>query len=108
LDAVDRRRRLCRVGGCERLHELDAVVEGDERERVGRLEVLGEEAGALLGDLELLAGHRAGTINDERDPQRRACGFVRAGHLELEHAVHGVLALDGEQLVIETNVGIHG
>ena len=67
-----------------------------------------DESGALFRDVELAARHRTRPIEHQHDPQRRTrLRLWRRGHMQLEHAVHVVVTLDGQQLVIEADRGIH-
>ena len=107
-DPVDGRRELARVGRTECHEQIDVVVVGHDGELVGRAHAAGEELRARSRRFELVARHRPGAVDHEREMQRWPVGLRCVGRVELEHAVDVVLALDGEQLVVEAEVGLHG
>ena len=108
VDRADPRQERRLVDGREGSEQVHVLVVGDQGELVGRREPPDQERGALAGDLELGSGHRARPVDDEREMQRRAgTAFGSRWSLELEHAVDGVLGLDGEQLVLEADVRLH-
>jgi hypothetical protein len=92
----------------ERLHERHHVVIGDHRELVGRLEPLREERGARLRGRELGSLHRARAVDHQRDSQRRAHRAIGERNVELEHAVDGMLSLEGKELMVKLDLGVHG
>ena len=107
-DRADPRQERRLVDGREGSEQVHVLVVGDECELVGRGEPPDQESGALAGDLELGSGHRTRPVDDEREVQRQAgTAFGSGRSLELEHAVDGVLGLDGEQLVLEADVRVH-
>jgi hypothetical protein len=89
----------------ERQLEADLVVVGHDGEQVGRREAPREVGRGRLRGLELVALHRARPVDHEREVQGTALGGggLRCG--ELEEAVDAVLALDGEELVVEAHAG---
>lgn len=89
------------VHGRERRQQPNRVVVVHERELVVRAQARDEPGRAALRDLELRAGHRAGAVEHEREPQRRALPGRRClRHRELEQRVNVVLAVDGEKGVV--------
>jgi hypothetical protein len=64
-----------------------------------------EVGGGHLRGLELVAGHRARPVDHERDVQGAALGGGGLGCGDLEEAVDAMLALDGEELVVEAHAG---
>ena len=94
--------------GHERRHEIDLVVERDQRELVGGLEPAQQERRALLGGLELGPGHGPGPVDDQGQVQGRPRRVGRGGRSdELQHGVHLVLGLDCEELMLQTNGCLH-
>ncbi len=92
----------------ERRVQAHLVVERDDGEAVGGREPVDEERGRAPGDLELVAGHRAGAVDDERQRERPAFGGGGSrGSGQLEQARDVVLLLDGEQLVFEAHGSTH-
>jgi hypothetical protein len=92
----------------ERPEQTHLVVVGGERELVLRAQAPDEPARAALGDGELVAGHRAGAVEHEREPKRRPrVGLGRGRHRDLDHDVDVVLALEGEHGVFEADAGVH-
>lgn len=89
------------------VHESHLVVVGDDRELVVGPEPPREVPCARLRRFELLACHRPGTVDHEREAKRRALGRLRSRRSgQLEHAVHDLLLLHGEELVVDPQVGV--
>jgi hypothetical protein len=89
----------------ERELEADLVVVGHDGEPVGGRQAPREVGGGGLRGLELVALHRARSVDHEREVQGTALGGGGLGRGELEEAMHAVLALDGEELVVQAHAG---
>jgi hypothetical protein len=85
--------------------EAHLVVVGHDCEPVGGRQAPREVGGGRLRGLELVAGHRARPVHHEREVQGAALGRGGLRRGELEEAVDAVLALDGEELVVEAHAG---
>jgi hypothetical protein len=84
--------------------EADLVVERDDGELVVRPQPTHEVRGACLGRLELVTGHGARPVEHQRHVERRALlRSRRLGERQLQHRVHGVRRLHGDEGVIQPN-----
>jgi hypothetical protein len=93
----------------QRGQQLHLVVVGDQGQLIDLRQPAHQEGRALLGHLQLGAGHGAGPVDDQGQVKGRPRAvLLRGRRYQLEHGMDGVLGLHGQKLVFQSNVRLHG
>ena len=99
---------LVAPSGAGREHDLHRVVEGDDAERVARVEPVDEREQRAPRGLEALAGHRAAAVEHHlHGAPGGAPSPARVGRPELEQHGQLVLLLHGHELDVQLRVQVH-
>jgi hypothetical protein len=108
LDALDQAGQALLLvtgrGWCDGLH---GVVERHDAHRIFREQPAHEQRTGVPGRPELLSGHGAGAVEDQRQVQRYALSAGGRLAFQLQESSNGVAARGDDELVIDEDLWFH-